>query len=49
MTDDAVRTVVETDAGTLSFQEYFVRDQCRPAVRGIRFDGAGAARPTACR
>ena len=46
MTDDAVRTVVETDAGTLSFQEYFVRDQCRPAVRAIRFDGAGAARPT---
>jgi LPPG:FO 2-phospho-L-lactate transferase len=46
MTDDAVRTVVETDAGMLSFQEYFVRDQCRPAVRGIRFDGAAAAQPT---
>jgi LPPG:FO 2-phospho-L-lactate transferase len=46
MTDAAVRTVVETDAGTLSFQEYFVRDQCRPAVRTIRFDGVGAARPT---
>jgi LPPG:FO 2-phospho-L-lactate transferase len=46
MTDDSVRTVVETDAGTLSFQEYFVRDQCWPAVRGIRFEGADAARPT---
>jgi LPPG:FO 2-phospho-L-lactate transferase len=46
MSDDPVRTVVETDAGTLSFQEYFVRDQCRPAVRAIRFEGAGAARPT---
>jgi LPPG:FO 2-phospho-L-lactate transferase len=46
MTDDPVRTAVETDAGTLSFQEYFVRDQCRPAVRAIRFDGAAAARPT---
>jgi LPPG:FO 2-phospho-L-lactate transferase len=46
MTDDPVGTVVETDAGTLSFQEYFVRDQCRPAVRAIRFDGAGAARLT---
>jgi LPPG:FO 2-phospho-L-lactate transferase len=47
MSDDPVRTSVETDAGTLSFQEYFVRDQCRPAVRAIRFDGASAARPTA--
>ena len=47
MTDDPVRTVVETDAGTLAFQDYFVREQCRPAVRGIRFDGADAARPTA--
>ena len=47
MTDDPVGTVVDSDAGTLSFQEYFVRDQCRPAVRGIRFDGAGTALPTA--
>ena len=39
--DEPVRTVVETDAGTLAFQEYFVRDQCRPVVRGIRFDGRG--------
>jgi len=46
MTDDPVRTMVETEANTLSFQEYFVRDQCRPMVRGIRFDGAVAARPT---
>jgi LPPG:FO 2-phospho-L-lactate transferase len=46
MSDDPVRTVVETDRGTLAFQEYFVREQCRPAVRSIRFEGAGAARPT---
>jgi LPPG:FO 2-phospho-L-lactate transferase len=46
MTDDPVRTVVETGAGTLAFQEYFVRDQCRPVVRGIRYDGAAAARVT---
>jgi LPPG:FO 2-phospho-L-lactate transferase len=46
MTDDPVRTVVATDADTLSFQEYFVRDQCRPVVRSIRFDGVDAARPT---
>jgi len=45
MTDDRLRTVVETDAGTLAFQEYFVREQCRPAVRAIRFEGAAAAKP----
>ncbi len=46
MSDAPVRTMVETDQGTLAFQEYFVRAQCRPAVRGIRFEGAEAARPT---
>jgi LPPG:FO 2-phospho-L-lactate transferase len=46
MTDDPVRTVLETDMGTLAFQEYFVREQCQPVVRSIRFEGAGAARPT---
>jgi LPPG:FO 2-phospho-L-lactate transferase len=46
MTDAPVRTVVETDAGTLAFQEYFVRDRCRPVVRSIRYDGASAARIT---
>jgi LPPG:FO 2-phospho-L-lactate transferase len=29
----------------LEFQEYFVRRRCEPAVRGIRYDGADAARP----
>src|SRR6185436_6124703 len=27
-------------------QEYFVRDQCRPAVRGIHFDDIDRAQPT---
>jgi LPPG:FO 2-phospho-L-lactate transferase len=40
-----VRTVVETDIGDLSFQHYFVRDQCAPRVTGFRFDGASTARP----
>jgi LPPG:FO 2-phospho-L-lactate transferase len=44
MTDDPVRTVLESDAGTLAFQEYFVRHQCRPAVHSLRYEGAGAAR-----
>lgn len=46
MSDDPLHTIVETaDGDTLAFQEYFVREQCRPAVRCIRFDGADAARP----
>jgi LPPG:FO 2-phospho-L-lactate transferase len=45
MSDDPVRTVVESGAGVLAFQEYFVREQCRPAVRRIRYEGAEAARP----
>lgn len=45
MSDDPVRTVVETPDGPLPFQQYFVREQCRPAVRGFRFDGADNARP----
>lgn len=45
MTDDAVRTTVSTDRGDLSFQHYFVRDQCKPAVSGFSFDGIRAATP----
>jgi LPPG:FO 2-phospho-L-lactate transferase len=47
MCDQPVRTVVDTDAGTLAFQHYFVREQCRPAVRAIRFDIASGAGPSA--
>lgn len=46
MSDARVRTVVETDEGTLPFQEYFVRRAWQPVVRGIRFEGVRAARPT---
>ncbi len=47
MSDDPVRTVVETRNGELSFQHYFVRDRCEPAVTGFRFRGAADARPAA--
>ena len=47
MSDDPVRTVVETADGDLPFQEYFVRRRCEPAVRGLRFEGAAAARMSA--
>lgn len=47
MSDDPVRTVVETDSGDLAFQHYFVRERCAPAVCGFRFEGIEAARPQA--
>ena len=45
ISDERVRTVVSTDDGDLSFQEYFVRRRQRDEVRALRFDGANAARP----
>jgi LPPG:FO 2-phospho-L-lactate transferase len=47
MTDDAVRTIVETAEGNLPFQRYFVEARCAPVVSGIHFHGAQQARPGA--
>jgi LPPG:FO 2-phospho-L-lactate transferase len=46
VTDDPIRTIVETDEGTLPFQRYFVGRKCEPAVRALRYDNADASRPT---
>lgn len=46
MSDQPVRTVVETPDGPLAFQHYFVRERCAPRVTGFRFDGAADARPS---
>jgi LPPG:FO 2-phospho-L-lactate transferase len=46
-TDDVVKTRVKTDAGWLSFQEYFVRERCYPDVLEIDFQGSSQATPTA--
>jgi LPPG:FO 2-phospho-L-lactate transferase len=45
MTDQPVRTIVETEAGDLAFQEYFVHRRCEPRVMGFRFEGAEVAEP----
>ncbi len=42
MSDAPVRTQVETPHGWLDFQHWFVREQCRPEVAGIRFAGLPA-------
>lgn len=46
MTNERVRTRFVTDQGELSFQEYFVRERLRPALRAIRFEGIESAQPT---
>lgn len=43
MSDSPVRTVVDTDAGTLAFQEYFVRMRWQPKVTAVRFEGVERA------
>jgi LPPG:FO 2-phospho-L-lactate transferase len=44
MSDDRVRTRVLSEGGWIDFQDYFVRQQCRPVVRELAFEGAATAR-----
>jgi len=45
MSDDPVHTMVETAAGRLEFQDYFVRRRARDSVREVRFHGSEKAKP----
>lgn len=45
MCDSAVRTRLETDAGMLEFQDYFVRRRAAPRVLRVEFTGADVAQP----
>jgi len=45
MSNQKVRTIVNTDEGELAFQEYFVHRRCEPKVKGFRFEGAKEAAP----
>lgn len=45
MSDDKVATRVQSDAGRLDFQDYFVRRRCAPKVESFHFDGAAQAQP----
>ena len=47
MSEDPVRTFLTTAAGELTMQEYFVRERSQPAVSGVRYQGADAAKPSA--
>jgi LPPG:FO 2-phospho-L-lactate transferase len=45
MSDDPVRTQINTDQGWLDFQDWFVRLRAEPMVRAVRFAGVEQARP----
>ncbi len=45
MSDQPVRTLIQTKNGRLDFQTYFVRRRSRPAVLGVQFQGAAEAKP----
>ena len=45
VTDDRLRTMVQTPAGTLAFQDYFVRRRTEDEVLRVTFQGAGQAWP----
>ena len=46
MSNDTVKTVIDTADGELAMQEYFVKLLAEPPVKGIRFEGAESARPS---
>ena len=45
MSDQRVSTMLDTAKGTLTFQEYFVRERHAVDVRAVRFEGAEKAHP----
>jgi LPPG:FO 2-phospho-L-lactate transferase len=47
MSDQPVRTIVHSDAGRLTFQEYFVRANAVPRVHRFEYAGAEGAKPSA--
>ena len=46
MTNDPLRTVVDTDEGELPFQVYFVQRRCEPKAHRIRFYNSAGAVPS---
>lgn len=45
MSDDPLRTMVDTEEGLLPFQRYFVERKCEPRLKAVLFQGAQEARP----
>lgn len=47
MTDGKVRTMLQTAGGLIPFQEYFVKERCRPALAGIQYIGTDCSTASA--
>ncbi len=45
MSNDRVRTMIDTDAGRLPFQRYLIQHRAKPRVTAVRYQGARRARP----
>ncbi len=45
MSDQPVRTMIETERGVMHFQEYLVKNRAEPTVRRITFQGIEQSRP----
>jgi len=45
MSDNFVPTIIDSNEGSLHFQEYLVKRRAEPVVKGIRFAGAESALP----
>src|SRR6266852_1619432 len=45
MSDDPVPTMIDSNEGSLHFQEYLVKRRAEPVVKGIRFAGVESAKP----
>ena len=47
MSNSDARTIVHTEVGRMSFQEYFVKNRCEPVVTHLEFGGCGETFPSA--
>ncbi len=47
MSDDAAATIIQTAAGPLTFQDYFVRMKCKPIIQKVLYEQAQSAIPNA--
>ena len=45
-TDDMIRTKLLTNKGWIKFQEYFVKERCKPEIRDLKFEGIKKAVPS---
>lgn len=45
MSNDYFETKIKTPMGTMHFEEYFVKHQCKPQFLDVEFDGGATAKP----